>query len=488
MDRPQFQQFLRDCASHRFAALICYRLDRISRSVSDFSTVLDQLQDYGVDFVSINESFDTSTPMGRAMVYIASVFAQLERETIAERVRDNKYMLAYTGRWQGGTPPQGYRTEPVEYSDQDGKRRTYYHLVQDPDWAPHILFLYQKYVELGSLAALEVYLKENRRVTVTGKEYSRAGLQALLRNPVYAKNTSVVYDYLEEKGVKLSEGRDRFDGKGGLIGYSKTQQYGKFARRRKLSQDHWIVALGDHPGIVDGRLWVRAQRIMESHRGAYSRVGTGSIGFCSGLLCCAHCGQKMLVKSGRVNAHGDRTFYYKCSRKEMSKGKECGIQNVNGPVLERCILEEIQDLLRRKGDLTPLLQKKEGAEERMTAQKRLELEIDKRERNIQKLLRSFSQSEDPELDRQLQEVLSQQSREQAECRERLRELTLPQTSGDSWEKEQIQNAIFSYLDQFDNLPLEEKRKFFRELACTLYWDGAFVKIELPKPDAKEEAR
>lgn len=124
----------------------------------------------------------------------------------------------------------------------------------------------------------------------------------------------------------------------------------------------------------------------------------------------------------------------------------------------------------------------------MTAQKRLELEIDKRERNIQKLLRSFSQSEDPELDRQLQEVLSQQSREQAECRERLRELTLPQTSGDSWEKEQIQNAIFSYLDQFDNLPLEEKRKFFRELACTLYWDGAFVKIELPKPDAKEEAR
>ena len=99
MERPMFQKFLNDCKETPFAALVCYRLDRISRSVSDFSTVLDQLQESGVDFISINESFDTSTPMGRAMMYIASVFAQLERETIAERVRDNKYMLAHTGRW-----------------------------------------------------------------------------------------------------------------------------------------------------------------------------------------------------------------------------------------------------------------------------------------------------------------------------------------------------------------------------------------------------
>ena len=82
-NRPQFKQMLNDLNKNNFNILLCYRLDRISRNVSDFSSVLDTLQEYKVDFISIKEQFDTSTPMGRAMIYIASVFAQPERETIA---------------------------------------------------------------------------------------------------------------------------------------------------------------------------------------------------------------------------------------------------------------------------------------------------------------------------------------------------------------------------------------------------------------------
>ena len=102
INRPRFQQLLKDIKKNSFDALICYRLDRISRNVADFSTTLELLQEHNVDFISIREQFDTSTPMGRAMVYIASVFAQLERETIAERIRDNMLQLSKTGRWLGG--------------------------------------------------------------------------------------------------------------------------------------------------------------------------------------------------------------------------------------------------------------------------------------------------------------------------------------------------------------------------------------------------
>ncbi len=104
-DRPQYKQLLCDAENKNFDLLLCYRLDRISRNIGDFSSLIDSLQDLGIGFVSIREQFDTTTPMGRAMMYITSVFAQLERETIAERIRDNMLQLAKTGRWLGRRDP-----------------------------------------------------------------------------------------------------------------------------------------------------------------------------------------------------------------------------------------------------------------------------------------------------------------------------------------------------------------------------------------------
>ena len=106
-NRPEFQHMIDDIKKNKIDTLICYRLDRISRNVADFSSTLELLQKYNVNFISIKERFDTSTPLGRAMIYIASVFAQLERETIAERVRDNMIQLAKSGRWLGGNIPYG---------------------------------------------------------------------------------------------------------------------------------------------------------------------------------------------------------------------------------------------------------------------------------------------------------------------------------------------------------------------------------------------
>lgn len=104
-DRPHFQEMLNLIKSNGFNILICYRLDRISRNIADFTSLINELSKHNIDFISLKEQFDTRTPMGRAMMYIASVFAQLEREVIAERIRDNLLELAKTGTWLGGDPP-----------------------------------------------------------------------------------------------------------------------------------------------------------------------------------------------------------------------------------------------------------------------------------------------------------------------------------------------------------------------------------------------
>ena len=103
--------------------LLCYRLIVSVRNISDFAGLIEELARLDIAFVSIKEQFDTGTPMGRAMMYIASVFSQLERETIAERIRDNMHELAKTGRWLGGTTPTGYASEAVKSIHVDGKNR-----------------------------------------------------------------------------------------------------------------------------------------------------------------------------------------------------------------------------------------------------------------------------------------------------------------------------------------------------------------------------
>ena len=120
INRPQFMKMMEDAKLKKFDTIICYRLDRISRNVSDFSSLIDELSSLSIGFISIKEQFDTTTPMGRAMMFISSVFAQLERETISERVRDNMRELAKDGKWLGGQLPLGYDNEEVKYI-ADGK-------------------------------------------------------------------------------------------------------------------------------------------------------------------------------------------------------------------------------------------------------------------------------------------------------------------------------------------------------------------------------
>ena len=98
-NRPAFQQLMEAVETGQVSKIIVYRLDRFSRSIADFSQIWTKLEQRNVEFQSVTENFDTSSPMGRAMLNIVLVFAQLERETTAERVRDNYQHRFALGSW-----------------------------------------------------------------------------------------------------------------------------------------------------------------------------------------------------------------------------------------------------------------------------------------------------------------------------------------------------------------------------------------------------
>ena len=108
-DRPAFQEMMADITAGKIRRVIVYRLDRISRSVLDFASVIDVFQKHGVDFVSTMEKFDTGTPIGKAMLMIVMIFAQLERETIQQRVIDAYSSRSKRGFYMGGKVPYGFR-------------------------------------------------------------------------------------------------------------------------------------------------------------------------------------------------------------------------------------------------------------------------------------------------------------------------------------------------------------------------------------------
>lgn len=112
-ERKKFNKLIRDAKNKKYNMLICYRLDRVARSVADFSDLIVELNN-NISFISVKEQFDTSTPMGSTIMYIASVFVQLEREIGVERIKDNMRELAKIGRWLGGTTPTGYESVGFE--------------------------------------------------------------------------------------------------------------------------------------------------------------------------------------------------------------------------------------------------------------------------------------------------------------------------------------------------------------------------------------
>lgn len=355
-NRPEFLKLLRDINQKRFDILICYRLDRISRNVADFSSTLDLLQKQNIDFVSIREQFDTRSPMGRAMIYIASVFAQLERETIAERIRDNMIELAKSGRWLGGIIPIGYESRPIVYIDENVKERKMVKLIPNPDTLDIVKLIYNKYLDYRSLSSVETYLFQSNIKTKKGSNYSKSALKVILTNPVYVKANKSIIKYLISRGISVY---GEPNGKCGILTYNKQKTLlndnGKVSRVSRDSNE-WIAACSSHKGIIEADKWLMVQEIIKNNKYKYPNQGKTNNALLTSKLKCPKCGGKMQIAHGHISRKtGEKIFYYQCSLKKNSKGCLCNNSNLKVSELDKLFMDEFSKHLKEKTITTECL-------------------------------------------------------------------------------------------------------------------------------------
>jgi site-specific DNA recombinase len=322
VERPQFARMMRDIGE--FDALVCYRLDRISRNVSDFCNILEKLNATGTAFISITERFDTSTPMGRAMVNIAAVFAQLERETTAERIRDNMRRLALTGRFIGSTPPFGFRSETV--TDGGKKQHRLAPVCGDIDF---IKLLFDKYIEFGSLSKLSRWIEGHHSKQARGV----SSLRRTLSNPAYVRADGLVCEYYSDLGARVVNAETADGSRGMLI-------HGRHDRNGAYAPEKWTVVTAGHEGIIPSERWLAVQRMLEENKTKAPRAGTSSRALLAAKLYCGGCGAGMAVTYG-----GDRTrYYYKCRNKIHSRGGACDMPNAHGTDADDAVFDYIEGL------------------------------------------------------------------------------------------------------------------------------------------------
>lgn len=186
LERPALQRLLEDVRSGRIDIIVVYKVDRLTRSLLDFAKLVEAFDAAEVSFVSITQSFNTTTSMGRLTLNMLLSFAQFEREVTAERIRDKIAQSKARGMWMGGTPPLGYKP--------DGKNS----LTIVEDHAALVRDIYQRYRRLGNVRLVADELKsaairtpERKRKngsTFGGSRFTRGQLYHILRNPTYAGN------------------------------------------------------------------------------------------------------------------------------------------------------------------------------------------------------------------------------------------------------------------------------------------------------------
>ena len=237
--RPEFLRMMQDAKKKRFQQVVVYRLDRISRNIVDYMTITEKLQSSGIGFISINERFDTTTPMGRAMMQIAAVFAQLERETIAERVQDNMLMLSYTGRWLGGKTPFGFSSERIFQNKELGIEKSYSRLVPNEDMKI-VRLIFERYEAAGSFHAVQFYLHERQLMAQNASRTTDFFIRNLLSNPVYCAADEAARSYFEERGSKVAGEAALWDGRHGIMPYNRHSEKRKGLFSAKSKNGFWL--------------------------------------------------------------------------------------------------------------------------------------------------------------------------------------------------------------------------------------------------------
>ena len=493
--RKQFRRLMQDAQRKVYNVLICYRLDRVARSVADFSDLIEELNECKISFISVKEQFDTSTPMGRAMMYIASVFAQLEREIGAERVKDNLMELAKSGRWLGGTTPTGYESEGFEVlsvkevnenNEIERKKKKAFKLKKVEQEGEILEVLFNKIEEIKSLTGVASYLMNNDIHTRNEKQFTRFTLENIYKNIVYAKNDIDMYEFLKAKGITIYAGKEDFDGKHGLIAYNKTYQQ-KHKANVKNDMKDWVISVGKHEGYISGKRWINIQNILEKNKDKRARMPRKNKALLSGILRC-QCGGYLRpkLKSGFTYKDGSERFFYMCETKELSKKQKCDVNNIDGNALDNELIEQMKSWFAPNSEIIKRLQliadNKQEETEKEQEINRLQKQYKKNESDLESLIDRLKYI-DIDLIDDINKEIKKTKEENKKINEKIKELTASQTQYDiEMPENEVANlaikVINNYFDAFTNLDIIEQRNILKIFIAYAVWNGKNVEVDL----------
>ena len=483
-NRPRFQKMLKECRSNNISRIICYKLDRISRSVGDFIKLTEELEKLHIEFVSINDNYETHTSTGRAMLAMTMVFAQLERETIAERIRDNMLFLAKDGRWLGGNTPTGYRSkETIGSIKLDGKTRKARMLEIVDEEANIVKLIFSKFLEYKSLTKVETYMIQHDILTKKSIPFSRFAIKNILKNPVYMIADEQAWTYFTSADIEIYSEHKQFDGIHGMMVYNKTsQRTGKSNTLNNIND--WIIAVGKHKGLIKGYDWVEVQKLLEQNKSKSYRKPKSNVALLSGLLFCGNCGSFMRPKlTQRRNKDGELIYDYLCELKEKSKCQKCDIKRPNGNELDKLVCLEVKRLAEESSDFMKNLRKglrsfdynDESYQEKL---KELRKSKAKYDAQIKKLMQSLLETDGTAAhDYIIDKINETDSRIQSIDKQIQEYIELANSHSSSDENFEILADMMSKTaDIIDSMAVEEKRTALRNIIHKVIWDGDKIHI------------
>jgi DNA invertase Pin-like site-specific DNA recombinase len=467
-NRPDFSRLIDDIKDSKIDVLVCYKIDRISRNVLDFSKTFNILQENHVEFVSVKEQIDTSTPLGRAMMYICSVFAQMERETIAERIKDNMIELAKSGKWAGGNPPLGYKREKVLLN---GK----YHTILKPneEELPLLNLIFDTFLKGYSLNGLETHFRKIGVKSNNGNFLSSTQLHQILRNPHYVTADLDIYDYFNQKGCIMATDKDKFDGKYGIVVYGRTSGGGKRTHTVNAPEE-WYVSVGKHDPLMNSEKWLLVQNRFGLNM--IDKTRKYDIGLLKGIIKCK-CGYTMSVKHKVDKIYHKVYDSYYCKNRTRRGTEYCDMKMVSVSELDSTLMEILKKIKADKNLLSKYM--KDNTEVISFRSKDAILkDISGTEKKIKNLTNTLQDNESSSAAKYIINEIERLDNQIASLNCELREVAI-------YEKELIIKKadidtvyieICEYINSFETLNYDQKVNFLKKIIKQCEWDGVNISL------------
>lgn len=432
-ERPDFQEMMAIVRSGGVRRIIVYRLDRISRSVLDFANVISELQRYGVEFVSITERFDTSTPIGKAMLMIVMVFAQLERETIQQRVIDAYRSRSRKGFYMGGRVPYGFG---LENTVMDGIKTCMYKPI--PEQMKVVQLIFQLYATPQvSFADVVRYLSKNKIKNQAGKNFSRMRIRDIITNPVYVKADATIFEFFRGQGTEIVNDISQFIGTNGAYLYTGS----KAEKRKSICLDGQVLVLAPHAGVIDSDTWIQCRRKCLNVRQIAKPVKAKNT-WLAGKIKCIKCGHALSLKTYPRKRSTDARYYI-CNSKYVSASCD-GVGAIQAEEIEDIVFDEMSRKLNEFNELS--YREKQGDPIELTKMKLRAEEIEKEIATLIDKIVSASEATMEYINKRIDAL----DGEKKELKEKIAQL-----SAEMYDRKNI-GVISGYMNKWNEINIDDK--------------------------------